>query len=728
MLDLFRIAAAFLVAAIHIAPFELISADVDLAFTYILGRIAVPFFLMVTGCFVLGMYLTEEGSHFGTKQFEKIKRYLVKLLKIYSFSVVLYLPIGIYAGNYSDMGIWDIIRMLLFDGTFYHLWYFPACIVGILLVCGFNELFRKITVQKKLACILGVSSFLYLIGLLGDSWYGMISGSSVISEFYDVIFSVSSYTRNGVFMAPVFLALGAAAGSVQLDKKKKAQYGVLAASAFLLMEVEGFVLHKLDFCRHDSMYLLLPAVMYFIFVLLRQDKKEYRELRVVSTWIYILHPAMIVVVRFIVKLLAKFEVDAGFMVENPLVLYGLVCLFSVFAAADILFIKDMKKKKQEEKAQKALEAATSRAWIEVSLEALEKNVNTLRELLPDNTDLMPAVKANAYGHGAVSVAKKLQELHVNAFCVATAQEGVELRKNGITGEILILGYTSAADFHFLTEYTLSQTIVDKEYAEELNDYNGIIHVHIGADTGMHRLGIPSENVDEVSDVFSMKNLVVDGMFTHLSASDDLSEEGKQYTEEQIAKFYRLVSCLKERGIVIPKLHLLASYGAVNYSRYGEDYARVGILLYGVHSNRACANECGVSFTPVLSLKARVSVVRDLKEGECAGYGMDYRAKKDVKIAVLTIGYADGLPRELSEGKGAVLIHGRRADIIGRICMDQTLVDVSGISDVKAGDVAVLVGTSGTEEISVLDIAEEADTITNEVLSRFGGRLARIVVS
>lgn len=727
MLDLFRIVAAVLVVAIHIAPFELLSADVDLAFTYILGRIAVPFFLMVTGYFVLGAYLTEEGSRFGTKQFEKIKRHLVKLLKIYGFCIVLYLPIGIYAGSYSGMGIGDIFRMLLFDGTFYHLWYFPACIVGILLVCGLNEVLRKAAVWKKLAVMLAVSSFLYLIGLLGDSWYGMISGSSFIAGFYDIMFSVSSYTRNGIFMAPIFLILGVIAGNVRLTDRKKMQYGVLAALAFGLMEVEGFVLHKLEFCRHDSMYLLLPAVMYFLFALLRTDKKEYKELRFISTWIYILHPAMIVVVRFLVKLLARFGVEAAFMVENPLALYGLVCLFSVLAAADILFIRDMKKKRQEEKAQEALRAATSRAWIEVSLEALEKNVNTLRELLPDDTDLMPAVKANAYGHGAVSVAKKLQELDVNAFCVATAQEGVELRKNGITGEILILGYTSAADFHFLTEFSLSQTIVDKEYAEELNAYNGIIHVHVGADTGMHRLGISSENVDEVCEVFSMKNLVVDGMFTHLSASDDLSEEGKRYTEEQIAKFYRLVSCLKERGINIPKLHLLASYGAVNYSRYGEDYARVGILLYGVHSNRACADECGVSFSPVLSLKARVSVVRDLKAGECAGYGMDYCAKRDTKIAVLTIGYADGLPRELSEGKGSVLIHGRRADIIGRICMDQTLVDVSGIKDVKAGDIAVLIGSSGTEEISALDIAEEADTITNEVLSRFGGRLARIVV-
>lgn len=727
MLDLFRIVASLLVVAIHIAPFEMISANADLAFTYIFGRIAVPFFFMVTGYFVLGEYLGEEGSSFGTKHFGKIKRYLVKIIQIYLFSIVLYLPVGIYAGNYNGLKIDDIFRMLLFDGTFYHLWYFPACIVGILVVCTINELLKKANKQRKSEVILIVSAFLYLIGLLGDSWYGIISKYSILKGFYDIIFSVSSYTRNGIFLAPLFLTLGIFAGNVKLTDKKKIQYGCLAVTALVFMELEGFFLHKLDLCRHDSMYLFLPAAMYFMFAFLRQDSKEYKELRLISTWIYILHPAMIVAVRFMVKLLSRFGIDGSGMVENPLMLYGLVCLFSLLAAGDILFVRDMKKKRQEEKAEEALKAATSRAWIEVSLDALEKNVNTFREILPKDTDLMPAVKANAYGHGAVFVAKKLQELHVNAFCVATATEGVELRKNGITGEILILGYTSDADFHLLTEYSLSQTIVDKDYANDLNGFNGTIHVHIGADTGMHRLGIPCENVDEVCAVFSMKNLVVDGMFTHLSASDDLSEEGKQHTEEQIAKFYELVSRLKERGISIPKLHLLASYGAVNYGRYGEDYARVGILLYGVHSNRECAKECSVPFTPVLSLKARISVVRDLKAGECAGYGMDYCAKKDLKIAVLTIGYADGLPRELSEGKGQVLIHGRRAEIIGRICMDQTLVDVTDIEDVKAGDVAVLIGCSGAETISALDIAEQADTITNEVLSRFGGRLNRIVV-
>lgn len=727
MLDLFRIAAAFLVVAIHIGPLERISANADLAFTYILGRIAVPFFFMVTGYFVLGDYLREAGSGFRAEPFEKVKRYLKKIVSLYGFCMVLYLPIGIYAGNYGGLKIYDVIRMVVFDGTFYHLWYFPACITGILVVCGMNELLKKADKQTKITVILAAGALLYLIGLFGDSLYGTISAFAPIRGFYDVIFSVSRYTRNGIFMAPLFLTLGFLAGNVRLTGKKKIRYGCLALVSLLFMELEGFWVHRMGFCRHDSMYLFLPAAVYFLFALLRQDEREYKELRVVSTWVYILHPAMIVVVRFIVKLLSRFGIDGGIMVEEPLILYGLVCLFSVLAAADILFLQDLKKKKQEEKKEKDLRKATSRAWIEVSLDALEKNVDTLRGILPEGTKLMPAVKANAYGHGAVPVAKKLCGLGVNAFCVATAAEGVELRKNGIAGEILILGYTSPADFCLLPEFSLSQTIVDRDYAEELNAYNAAVHVHIGVDTGMHRLGIPCENVLEVCGVFSMKNLVVDGLFTHLSASDDLSEEGERYTKEQIAKFYGLVERLKENNISVPRLHMLASYGALNYGSYGEDYARVGILLYGVHSNRKCEQACRVSFVPVLSLKARISVVRELKAGECAGYGMDYRAEKDVRIAVLTIGYADGLPRELSEGKGQVLIHGRRADIIGRICMDQTLVDVTDIEDVRAGDAAVLIGRSGTEEISALDIAEQTGTITNEVLSRFGVRLNRIVV-
>lgn len=731
-MDLFRIIAAFLVVAIHIGPFGLISENADLAFTYILGRIAVPFFFMVTGYFVLGKYVLE------IEPLLKIKQYLLKILKIYAGSAVLYLPIGIYAGNYSSLGFYDIIRMLLFDGTFYHLWYFSASIIGILVVLGLNAVFSKNAAAIKLKKMLVLSSILYLAGLLGDSYYGVISKIPLLKGFYDILFTVSSYTRNGIFMAPLFLVLGIMAGNAgsycdRIKEKKNIQTGCFLMVSLLLMELEGFMVHRFNLVRHDSMYVFLPVVMYFLFTLLVSlGKKEYRNLRTVSTWIFILHPAMIVVVRFAVKLFMHFGVDISVFVENPLVLYVTVSLLSVLAAGDIVFLQDMAKKRQKEmKKEDAAdleESQTNRAWIEISLQALEENVNTFRRILPEKTQLMPAVKANAYGHGAVLVARKLMELNVNAFCVATAAEGVELRKNGITGEILILGYTAVTDFSLLTEFSLSQTIVDEEFAGVLNAYGKKIHVHIGIDTGMHRLGIPCENTQAVCTVFTMENLEIDGMFTHLCASDDLTEEGRKYTDAQIAKFYELIYDLKEQGIVVPKLHLLASYGAVNYSQYAEDYARVGILLYGVHSSRQCEKSCSIPFLPVLSLKARVSVVKELKKGECAGYGMDYCAKADVKIAVLTIGYADGLPRELSEKKGQVLIHGKRADIIGRICMDQTLVDITHIEHVKAGDVAVLIGTSGEEKISAVDIAEQTGTITNEILSCLGARLNRIVIS
>ncbi len=734
-MDLFRIIAAFLVVAIHIGPLGLISTNADLAFTYILGRIAVPFFFMVTGYFVLGKYILETETK---EHLLRIKQYLLKILKIYAGSAVLYLPIGIYAGNYSSLGFYDIIRMLLFDGTFYHLWYFPASIIGILVVLGLNKIFVKNPAAIKLKKMLVLCSILYLAGLLGDSYYGVISQIPLLKGFYEILFTVGSYTRNGIFMAPIFLVLGIMAGNAgsycdRIKEKKDIQTGCFLIGSLLLMELEGFMVHHFNLVRHDSMYVFLPVVMYFLFTLLVSlGKKEYRNLRTVSTWIYILHPAMIVVVRFMVKILLHFGVDGSVFVENPLVLYVMVSLLSLFAAGGIVFLQDMAKMRQNkmktDDAADLEESQTNRAWIEISLQALEENVNTFRSILPEKTQLMPAVKANAYGHGAVLVARKLLELNVNAFCVATAAEGVELRKNGITGEILILGYTAVTDFSLLTEFSLSQTIVDEEFAGVLNACGKKIHVHIGIDTGMHRLGIPCENTQAVCTVFTMENLVIDGMFTHLCASDDLTEEGKKYTSAQIAKFYELVYDLKEQGIAVPKLHLLASYGAVNYSQYAEDYARVGILLYGVHSSRQCEKSCSIPFRPVLSLKARVSAVKELKRGECAGYGMDYCAAADVKIAVLTIGYADGLPRELSKEKGQVLIHGKRADIIGRICMDQTLVDITHIEHVKAGDVAVFIGTSGEEKISAVDIAEQAGTITNEILSCLGARLNRIVIS
>ena len=372
-----------------------------------------------------------------------------------------------------------------------------------------------------------------------------------------------------------------------------------------------------------------------------------------------------------------------------------------------------------------MNTSRDRAWIELDMKNLRYNCETLRKLLPKTCRLMPAVKADAYGHGAIPIAKELNRIGITDFCVATVMEGVTLRKNRIKGRILVLGYTHPDEFGLLRRYHLTQTVLDYDYAKILNGYGRVTHVHIGIDTGMHRLGERCENIDNILEIFKLKNLIIDGMYTHLCAADSKEPPYVEYTLMQIRAFSEVVNRIKSDGYVCPKLHIQSSYGILNYPEICCDYARVGIALYGLLSTEADMKHCCTELRPVLSVKARISAIKSLKTGESAGYGLQFTAPSDMKIAVLTIGYADGIPRALSSGKGYVLINGAKAPIIGRICMDQMSVDVTDIPDVSRNDVAVIIGKSKDAEISAVELAKEADTITNEILSRLGGRLNRI---
>ncbi|MDE7230929.1 MAG: serine racemase VanT catalytic subunit [Oscillospiraceae bacterium] len=360
----------------------------------------------------------------------------------------------------------------------------------------------------------------------------------------------------------------------------------------------------------------------------------------------------------------------------------------------------------------------SRAWAEIDLAALENNVRVLRSMLPEHTRLMPAVKANAYGHDEVLIARKLNALGIDSFCAACAEEGVRLRRGGVRGEILILGYTAPEEFYLLKKYKLSQTVVDQEYAKLLCG-KGKFRVHIGVDTGMHRLGIPWDNFDEIAELFLSGNLLIDGIFTHLAADDTAEGKDREFTEIQAARFRQVTGGLNSLGFY-PKTHLQSSLGVLNYPELAADYARTGLALYG------CVDgEIGKALLPVLSLKARVSSVRTVLRGESIGYGTGFVADRDMKIAALTIGYADGLPRALSDGIGAVLINGKRAPVVGKVCMDQAMVDVSGI-DVSQGDTAVVIGVSSDEKITACEIARLCGTIPNEILVGIGERVKRMI--
>lgn len=365
-----------------------------------------------------------------------------------------------------------------------------------------------------------------------------------------------------------------------------------------------------------------------------------------------------------------------------------------------------------------------RAWIELNLDHLLHNVKQIRNLIPANCAVMPAVKANAYGHGAVLIGRALQEAGINDFCVACADEAIELREAGITGQILILGYTSPYQFPDLVSYSLTQTALDISYARLLNDYGQPINVHIGIDTGMHRLGERSDNIEAICDIWRLTNLKIAGVFSHLCVSDGHSKVEKTFTLEQIKQFNQLVKALHQRGLDGFKTHIQGSYGVLNYPFLRYDYVRPGIALYGILSSEGDKVAANVDLRPVLSLKSRITSIRTLYPGESAGYGLTYTAAEERKTAAVSIGYADGIPRELSNW-GYALVNGHEAPIAGRICMDQLMLDISNIPNVSPGDEAVFIGCSGRREITAAAFADRANTISNEVLSRLGSRLKRI---
>ena len=365
-----------------------------------------------------------------------------------------------------------------------------------------------------------------------------------------------------------------------------------------------------------------------------------------------------------------------------------------------------------------------RAWIELDRKNLASNLEQLKALLPEGCTVMPAVKANAYGHGAVLIGKALQDMGIQDFCVASVREAAELREAGITGQILVLGYTSPQEFSELSYYNLTQTVVDFPYAKQLQAYGRPLAVHVGVDTGMNRLGERSENIENICRIWELKHLKVTGVFSHFCVADGASEGEKIYTHGQITKFDSVIRQLKEKGISGFKTHIQGSYGILNYPELRYDYVRPGIALCGVLSSPEDKTVSAAHLKPVLSLKARIACVKQLHAGEKAGYGQTYTAEKERKTAVVSIGYADGIPRELSN-RGQVLVNGYRAPMIGRICMDQLLIDVSEIPHVSPGDEAVLIGKCGAEQITAGELARMVGTISNEILSRLGGRLERI---
>lgn len=366
-----------------------------------------------------------------------------------------------------------------------------------------------------------------------------------------------------------------------------------------------------------------------------------------------------------------------------------------------------------------------RTWVEINLDALESNYNAVREALPENTKILAVVKANAYGHGAIGVAKFLED-KADYLAVAATDEALELRKNGVNCPILILGHIPYGDYDNIVKYNVTPTISDFYEAELLSKAAvkaGVtVPLHIAVDTGMNRIGFKCDDasIEEIKKIKKLPNIEIEGVFSHLAAADMLD---KVYTKMQAEKFDDFVLKLKNAGINVSIKHLYNSAAIADLEKK-YDMVRQGIILYGLKpSDEVEFNNINVP-QPVMSMKTRVVQVKTLPAGESISYGCTYTTEKETRVATLCAGYADGVTRVLSNN-GEVLIRGKRAKIIGRVCMDQFMVDVTDIPEAEAGDTATIFGTDGKETISVDEIAKKANTINYEIICNINSRVTRV---
>ena len=367
-----------------------------------------------------------------------------------------------------------------------------------------------------------------------------------------------------------------------------------------------------------------------------------------------------------------------------------------------------------------------RCYAEISLEAIGHNIREVKKRLPEGVKLLGVVKANAYGHGAVPVASYLEN-QVDYFATATIEEAVELRENGISAPILILGYVSPSQYGDLVEYDITQTIdsyaqalaLEKEAARQ----NRKAKAHLAVDTGMTRIGfqVTEHDADEAAKIADLPHIELEGMFTHFSCAD---QEDKTYCSMQMEKYDKMTALLAERGVTIPLRHICNSAGIMEFDDHRFEMVRSGIITYGIYPSEEVKKE-RLDLIPALSWKSHVIHVKEVGPGIGVSYGATYVTEKPMtRIATVSAGYADGYPRALSN-QGCVLIHGKKAPIIGRICMDQMMVDVTDSPDVQVEDVVMLVGTDGDETITIEEIANPAARFDYEMLCDISSRVTRV---
>lgn len=369
---------------------------------------------------------------------------------------------------------------------------------------------------------------------------------------------------------------------------------------------------------------------------------------------------------------------------------------------------------------------TRPTYVEVNLDNLAHNYSEIRRIVRKETQVMPVIKANGYGHGAVELAKLYSSLGVNRFAVSLLNEAIELRRAGIDKPILVLNFTPEYQMSDVAANDLTQAIYRYEDAVALSEAAAAmdkkLKIHIKLDTGMSRIGfLPSDDsIENVLKIGQLPNLEIEGIFTHFAKSD---EADKSFTRLQFDRFMRMVESIEEKGLTIPLKHVSNSAAIIDLPEYNLDIVRPGIILYGYYPSDDVKKE-RIDLRPAMTLRTIVSNIKTLPADTGISYNHVYRTPAEARIATVPIGYADGYPRTLT-GKGQVYIAGKRVTINPRICMDQMMFDVTGLRDVNVGDEVIYFGYGNRDWPSVDEIAKTFGTINYEIVCMMGRRLPRV---
>lgn len=379
-----------------------------------------------------------------------------------------------------------------------------------------------------------------------------------------------------------------------------------------------------------------------------------------------------------------------------------------------------------------MEDFLKRTWIQIDLDALKQNYNAIRERVAPGTQIISIVKADAYGHGAVHAARELYEIGCRCFAVSNLEEALQLRRAGLGGSILILGYTPPEKAETLAVNDITQAVFDRGYGERLaacaRESGVVVNVHIKVDTGMTRIGFRYQDseedrhsVDDIESVCRLGGLFAQGIFTHFASADE-GADGEVYTRLQFDLFLDIIARLEQRGVTFEMRHCCNSAATLCYPEMQLDGVRPGIILYGLYPSDEVRGACPLR--PAMELKTVVSMVKDVPAGSKISYGRTFTAQENMRVATVPVGYADGYPRALS-GRAWMLINGQKAPVVGRICMDQTMLDVTDIPGVEEGMEVTVFGMDHGERISVDDLARLSGQINYEIICGISKRVPQV---